>query len=140
MPEAQSPPQASENELAASLEGTVASLQEHINVLHILDGTAESWPGIASCMKSMRAITEVVACRLKRHSAASQNSMQHNNVLTDQLSAANRKLSLRAVTISSLREQRQVDAKRMQELQSSLDQSSAGLADTQETLGGQVQR
>jgi hypothetical protein len=138
MPKIPDAERASEHELAASLEGTFVSLQEHISVLQILDGTAESWPGIVCCMKSMHAIAEVVARRLREQSAALDNSVKRGKTLSEELSAAKRKLNLQAVTISNIREQRQLDADRAQELQRSFDETTADLANTRATLDDQV--
>ena len=51
-------------ELAAALEGTLASLAENLAVLQILDKAAEGWPGVAVCMEAMDATTRAAASLL----------------------------------------------------------------------------
>ena len=51
-------------ELAAALEGTLASLAENLAVLQILDKAAEGWPGVAVCMEAMDAMTRAAASLL----------------------------------------------------------------------------
>jgi peptidoglycan hydrolase CwlO-like protein len=62
--------------MAASLEGTLASLAENLSVLQILDRGAAGWPGVSASMEAMRAATRAAAALLLQQADRVQHADQ----------------------------------------------------------------
>lgn len=62
--------------MAASLQGTLASLEENLSVLEILDRGAEGWPGVAASMEAMRAATKAAAALMAQQADSVKRSVR----------------------------------------------------------------
>lgn len=64
------------SEVSRALHGTLASLRENLAVLDILDGAAESWPGVSACMEAMASAIQTAAEMLLQKARAHEHAQQ----------------------------------------------------------------
>lgn len=126
-------------DVGRALHGTLASLQENLAVLDILDGAAESWPGVAACMEAMACAINTAADMLlqKADACASAESAQQQSEET--LASTRSELCSTQASLQRSAKDLSASQDRLQRLHQEFNATKASLAQERDQLAEQVQ-
>lgn len=129
---------ASPGELAAAFEGALASLDDQMAVLQILDGTAENWPGIAACMLAVRTVAQSVVSRMLADSAKALGTTSKNQALAQELDVVATRERAQSQAHQRLQKQAGASAAELRRARSRLQEVEQDLENDRATSSQQV--